>query len=76
MISLEMARQIAAERLEDICGCNEFTTAYVFFNPRSEDSIGGWDAPAVVLKKDGTCCGFVEFISLYGGGELIRRIEL
>ena len=76
MITLEEARQIAAGRLNDISGCNEFTTAYVFYNPRSERSIGGWDAPAVVLKETGKCCGFTEYITAYGGGKMIRKIEL
>ena len=71
MITMDEARQIAAKRLSDISGCSEFTNAYVFFNPGSEDSDGGWDAPAVVLKEDGKCCAFADYIERYGGGKPI-----
>ncbi len=75
MISLEEARQIAAEWLKDISGCTEFTTAYSFYNPRTEDSIGGPDASVVVMKASGKRCGFTEFIVKYGGGEIVREIR-
>ena len=75
MISLEEARQIAAERLADISGCTEFTTAWSFYNPRTADSIGGPDSSVVVLKESGTICGFTEFILNYGGGKIIREIS-
>lgn len=74
MISLEEARQIAAERLADISGCTEFTTAWSFYNPRTADSVGVPDPSVVVLKESGTCCGFTEFILNYGGGKIIREI--
>ena len=74
MITLEDAKQIAAKRLKDISGCTEFTTAWSFFNPRTEHSIGGPDASVVVMKEAGKCCGFTEFILKYGGGERIREI--
>ena len=75
MITMEKARKIAAGWLNDISGCNEFTTAYVFFNPRTEHSIGGPDSSVVVLKENGLRCSFMEYITNYGGGELIRRID-
>lgn len=75
MISLEEARQIAAERLADISGCTEFTTAWSFYNPRTADSIGGPDSSVVVLKESGKSCGFTEFILNYGGGKIIREIS-
>ena len=74
MVTLEEAKRIAAEWLSDISGCTEYTTAYVFYNPRSENSIGGWDASAAVLKESGKRCSFTAFISDYGGGEMIREI--
>lgn len=74
MISLEEVRQIAAERLADISGCTEFTTAWSFYNSRTADSVGGPDSSVVVLKESGTCCGFTEFILNYGGGKIIREI--
>lgn len=74
MVTLEEARQIAAEWLDDISGCTEFTTAWSFYNPRTAHSIGGWDAPVVVLKESGKRCGFTEFIK-NGGGKMIRVIK-
>ena len=74
MVTLEEAKQIAAEWLSDISGCTEYTTAYVFYNPRSKNSIGGWDASVAVLKESGKRCGFTAFISDYGGGEMIHEI--
>ena len=74
MITLEEAKQIAAEWLSDISGCTEYTTAYAFYNPRSEDSVGGWDASVAVLTESGRRCSFPAFISDYGGGEMIREI--
>ena len=75
MVTLEEARQIAAVWLKDISGCTEFTTAYAFYNPRTENSIGGPDASVVVMKETGKCCGFTEFIMKYGGGKMIREIK-
>ena len=75
MVTLEEARTIAAEWLDDISGCTEFTTAWSFYNPRTEHSIGGPDASVVVLKESGTRCGFTEFIHTYGGGSIIREIR-
>ena len=75
MITMQEAQQIAAEWLQDISGCTEFTTAYVFYNPRTEYSIGGPDASVVVMKETGQRCGFTEFIMKYGGGEMIREIK-
>ena len=75
MVTLEEAKRIAAERLDDISGCTEFTTAWSFYNPRTEHSIGGPDASVVVLKESGKRCGFTEFIYTYGGGEMIREIK-
>ena len=74
MVTLEEARQIAAERLSDISGCTEFTTAWSFFNPRTEHSVGDPDASVVVLKETGKRCGFTEFVLNCGGGEMIRTI--
>ena len=75
MVTLEEARQLAAEWLNDISGCSEFTTAWSFFNQRTEHSIGGLDASVVVMKETGKRCGFTEFVMNYGGGEMIRTIK-
>jgi hypothetical protein len=75
MVTLEEARRIAAEWLDDISGCTEFTTAWSFCNPRTGRSIGGPDAAVVVLKESGRRCGFTEFIHTYGGGRMIREIR-
>ena len=75
MVTLEDAREIAAGWMKNICGCTEFTTAYAFYNPRTENSIGGPDASVVVMKESGKCCGFTEFIMKHGGGEMIREIK-
>ena len=75
MVTLEAARRIAADWLTDISGCTEFTTAYAFYNPRTENSIGGPDASVVVMKENGKRCGFTEFIMNFGGGEMIREVQ-
>ena len=75
VVTLEDACKIAAEWLSDISGCTEFTTAYSFYNPRSEHSIGGPDTSIVVLKAEGKCCRFTEFILSYGGGTIVREIK-
>ena len=75
MVTLEEAREIASGWLTDIIGCTEFTTAYAFYNPRTENSIGGHDASVVVMRESGKRCGFTEFIMKYGGGEMIREIK-
>ena len=75
MVTMEEARLIAAEWLSDISGCTEFTTAWSFFNPRTEHSVGGPDASVVVLKETGKRCGLSEFIINYDGGEMIRTIR-
>ncbi len=75
MVTLEEAKRIAAEWLDDISGCTEFTTAWSFCNPRTGRSIGGPDAAVVVLKESGRRCGFTEFIHTYGGGRMIREIR-
>ena len=75
MVTLEEARQIAAVWPKDISGCTEFTTAYAFYNPRTENSIGGPDASVVVMKETGKRCSFTEFIMKYGGGKMIREIK-
>ena len=75
MVALEEAKQIAAEWLDDISGCTEFTTAWSFYNPRTEHSIGGPDVSVVVLKESGARCGFTDFIHTYGGGSIIREIK-
>ena len=75
MVTLKEAREIASSWLTDISGCTEFTTAYAFYNPRTENSISGPDASVVVMKESGKRCGFTEFIMKYGGGEMIREIK-
>lgn len=75
MVTLEDAREIAAGWMKNISGCTESTTAYAFYNPRTENSIGGPDASVVVMKESGKCCGFTEFIMIHGGGEMIREIK-
>ena len=75
MVTLEEAKRIAAERLDDISGCTEFTTAWAFYSPGSADSDGGPDSSVVVLKESGGRCGFPEFISKHGGGRRIREIR-
>ena len=74
MVSMEEARRIAAKRLRDISGCTEYDSAYVFFNPRSEETEGGMDAPLAVWKEDGKCFPFDAFV-LRGGGKIMRSIE-
>lgn len=74
MITLEEARQIASEWLKDICRCTEYTNAYVFANPWSDDSIGGFDSPVAVLKENGKRMSITSFITEVGPGEEIDTI--
>jgi hypothetical protein len=53
VLNMNKAKDIASSRLEDISGCTEFSNAYMFFNPRSENVIGGFDMPVFVLKETG-----------------------
>ena len=53
MITMQEAKVIASRRLRDISGCTEFTNAYMFFSPRSENVIGGVDMPVFVVKETG-----------------------
>lgn len=76
MITLDEAREIAAKRLKNIGGCTEYTTAWCFCSPGSADCDGGSDAPVVVMKETGECCGMPEFILQHGGGERLREIRL
>lgn len=76
MITMDEARQIAGEKLRDIDRCTEYTTAYVFFNSNAEEADGGPDSPVVLLVESGKCCGMPEFISIYGGGKMIRTIKI
>lgn len=72
MVTLEEAREIASKYMRDICGCTEYSTAYVFFNPAETD--GGPDSPIVVMKDSGESCSIIEFITSRGGGKKLRGI--
>lgn len=50
------------------------TDAYIFINPRTRYSIGGPDAPVVVMKEDGR---IVPSVESYSGSdsEMIRTIK-
>ncbi len=75
MISIEEAKAIADTRLEDITECKEMVDAYIFSNPRTKYSIGGPDAPVIVMKEDGRVVSSVEYYSGIGCGEEIRTIK-
>ena len=75
MVTMDEARVIAAECLPDISGCHEFTTAWVFFNPRTGDAVEGPDAPVVVLKENGVRCGFKPYMRMLGGGQFLKEFR-
>ena len=70
MVTMDEARKIAARRLSDISGCTEWTNAYMFFNPRSHDIIGGFDMPVFVMKEDGRIFPCHEYYMKYAGEEV------
>ena len=75
MITIEEAKAIADTCLEDITECTEMTDAYIFSNPRTKYSIGGPDAPVIVMKEDGRVVLSVEYYSGSGSGEEVRTIK-
>ena len=70
MVTMQAAREIASRRLSDICGCKEFTNAYMFFNPRSEDVIGGFDMPVFVIKETGELMPTLLYYTTIPGEEI------
>ena len=74
MITIEEARAIANTCLEDITECTEMSDAYIFINPRTRYSIGGPDAPVIVMKEDGRIVPSVEYYS-ESDDEMIRTIK-
>lgn len=74
MLILREARRIASRWLDDISGCTEYTNAYMFFNPRSENAIGGFDMPVFVLKQNGRLMSTMEYCETMAG-EAIRTIH-
>ena len=75
MVTLERAKKIAEKRLADICGCTEFTDAYMFVNPRSEDTIGGFDMPVFIMKSSGKCVSANTYYMQIGTGIIVREIH-
>ena len=74
MVTMQEAKETASKRLSDISGCKEFTNAYMFFNPRSENVIGGFDMPVFVLKESGKVVLAFEYYTTMAG-EVIRTIQ-
>lgn len=74
MLNMNKAKDIASSRLEDISGCTEFSNAYMFFNPRCENVIGGFDMPVFVLKESGKVVLAFEYYTTMAG-EVIRTIQ-
>ena len=74
MLSMNEAKDIASGWLEDISGCTEFTNAYMFFNPRSENVIGGFDMPVFVLKESRRLVTALEYYTTMAV-EVIRTLQ-
>ena len=74
VLNMNKAKDIASRRLEDISGCTEFTNAYMFFNPRSENVIGGFDMPVFVLKESGKLVSALEYYTTMTG-EAIQALQ-
>lgn len=70
MVTIQEAKEIASKRLSDISGCKEFTNAYMFFNPRSENVIGGFDMPVFILKDGGRLVSALEYYTAMPGEEV------
>lgn len=66
MVTIEEAKALADTYLEDITECKEMADAYIFSNPRTKYSIGGPDAPVIVMKEDGRVVPSVEYYSGIG----------
>jgi len=69
VVTMQEAKETASKRLSDISGCKEFTNAYMFFNPRSENVIGGFDMPVFVLKDGGRLVSVLEYYTTMPGEE-------
>ena len=69
MVTMQEAKAIASKRLSDIIGYKVFTNAYMFFNPRSENVIGGFDMPVFVLKNGGRLVSALEYYTEMPGEE-------
>ena len=67
MVTMQEAKEIASKRLSNISGCKEFTNAYMFFNPRSENVIGGFDMLVFVLKDGGRLVSALEYYTAMPG---------
>lgn len=74
MVTLEEAKEIAGAWLKDICRCTEYSNDYVFANPWSDNTIGGFDSPVAVLKENGKRMSITAFITEVGPGEEIETI--
>ena len=75
MITIEEAKVIADTRLADITECKEMVDAYIFSNPRTKYSIGGPDAPVIVMKEEGRVVPSVDYYSGIERGEEVRTIK-
>ncbi len=75
MITIEEAKAIADNCLEDITECKEMVDVYIFSNPRTKYSIGGPDALVIVMKADGRVVPSVDYYSGLGSGEEVRTIR-
>lgn len=76
MISFEDARTKAKRLNPQMDSCFEYENGYVFSDSRREETIGGGDAPVVILKKSGKAVSMPVFV-LEGTGKEIgeRSIE-
>lgn len=74
MVTMEEAKAIAGTWLKDIRKCTEYSNAYVFADPRSDSTIGGFDSPVAVLKENGKRMGMTAFITEAGPGEEIGTV--
>lgn len=68
MVTRQKAR--ARKLLSNISGCTEFTNAYMFFNSRSENAIGGFDMPVFVIKESGELMTTLFYYTTMSGEEI------
>ena len=70
MVTIQEARETASRRLSDISGFKEFTNAYMFFNPRSENVILGVDMPVFIIKETGERMSTLLYYDIMPGEEV------
>jgi hypothetical protein len=73
MLSFEEAREKAKKLNPMVDSCTEFEKGFAFSDSRAADSIGGGDAPVVIMKNTGKAVSFPVFVLGGTGKEIGER---